>query len=112
MLTIEFWKGALERAVKTFIQSFLATLLASIGATVSAWDVPWGTVLPAALGVAVLATILSLATSIGNADFTAGNSVKQIVTEDEINGRTVTTQYTGKHAAEPDAFDDVIRPRD
>lgn len=72
MLTLEFWKGALERAAKTFIQSFVATLLATVGAAATAWEVPWGTALSAALGVALLATILSLATSLGNADFTAG----------------------------------------
>lgn len=75
MLTITFWKGAAERAIKTFIQSFVATLLASIGAVVSAWEVPWESALTASLGVAVLATVLSLATSIGNADFTAGANV-------------------------------------
>lgn len=72
MLTLEFWKGALERAAKTFIQSFVATLLTTVGAAATAWEVPWGTALSAALGVALLATILSLATSLGNADFTAG----------------------------------------
>lgn len=67
-----FWKGAGERALKTFIQSFVAALLATIGAAVTAWEVPWDTALFGAAGVALLAAVLSLATSLGNADFTAG----------------------------------------
>lgn len=101
MLSIEFWKGALERAVKTFFQVFVAVVTASLGAEalgVSAGllDVSWLD----ALSVAALATILSLATSLGNADFTAGSGVKQVVTQDELNGKTVVTEYTGKHVAE------------
>lgn len=78
MFAIAFWRGAAERAVKTFVQSFVATLLASICAVVSAWEVPWETALSACLGVAVLSTVLSLATSIGNADSTAGSTTVQL----------------------------------
>lgn len=73
MLTKTFWLGAAERALKTFLQTFVAVLVASVGAdtigvTAGLGDVSWLT----ALSVAGLATVLSLATSIGNADFTAG----------------------------------------
>lgn len=73
MLTKTFWKGAGERAVKTFFQVFVAVLVAgvgseAIGVTAGISDVSWLD----ALSVAALATLLSVATSIGNADFTAG----------------------------------------
>jgi len=73
MFTASFWKGAAERGIKTFLQSFVAVLIASagadaIGVTAGLGDVNW----VSAASVAALATILSLATSIGNADFTAG----------------------------------------
>ncbi|WP_404291517.1 holin [Glutamicibacter arilaitensis] len=84
MFTLSFWKGAAERLTKTFVQSFIATLVASIGAAVSAWDVPWEAVLPTALGVGLLSAILSLATSLGNADFTAGKSVTVKLDADEF----------------------------
>lgn len=63
--TSTFWKGAGERAIKTFFQSFVAILGTS---AVVLQDVDWAFVVSGS----VLATILSLATSIGNADFTAG----------------------------------------
>lgn len=63
--TKEFWKGAGERAVKTFFQSFVAILGTS---AVILQDVDWAFVVSGS----ALATILSLATSIGNANFTAG----------------------------------------
>lgn len=70
--TAEFWKGAGERAIKTFVQTFIASLVAAVGALTSAWDVSWDEGLKGALGIALLATFFSLATSIGNAGFTAG----------------------------------------
>lgn len=113
MLSIEFWKGALERAVKTFFQVFVAVVTASLGAEalgVSAGllDVSWLD----ALSVAALATILSLATSLGNADFTAGKNVLPNVGEvtlvhdvrlddnDEVQVTTRTDDTPGKHVAE------------
>lgn len=66
MMTREFWKGAGERAIKTFFQS----LVALIGTTTLIQNVDWAIVISGS----VLATLLSLATSIGNADFTAGTN--------------------------------------
>ena len=79
MWTKSFWKGLGERALKTFLQTFVAVATLRVGAEavgVSAgiMDVPWVD----ALSVALLATIFSAATSIGNSDFTAGLD-KQVV---------------------------------
>jgi len=76
MLTKQFWQGAGERAIKTFFQVFVAVLVAgvgseAIGVTAGIADVSWID----ALSVSALATLLSVATSIGNADFTAGTDV-------------------------------------
>jgi len=73
MLTKQFWTGAAERAIKTFFQVFVAVVIAgagseAIGVSAGIADVSWID----ALSVALLATLLSVATSIGNADFTAG----------------------------------------
>lgn len=73
-----FWKGLGERAVKTFFQTFVAVAVASVGADavgVSAGilDLNWVD----AGSVALLATILSGATSVGNADFVAGEQLSQ-----------------------------------
>lgn len=105
MLSIDFWKGALERAVKTFFQVFVAVVTASLGAEalgVSAGllDVSWLD----ALSVAALATVLSLATSLGNADFTAGRVPESPSAMEQIDEITTVTKYkpseAGKHVAE------------
>ena len=70
--TAAFWKGAGERALKTFIQTFTATQLAALTGALSAWDVAWATTVWSSLGVGLLAAVLSLLMSMGNADFTAG----------------------------------------
>ena len=70
--TSAFWKGAGERALKTFIQTFTATLLAALAGALSAWDVAWTTTVWSSAGVGLLAAILSLLMSLGNAEFTAG----------------------------------------
>lgn len=62
----EFLKGMTERAVKTFFQTFVALIGTS---AVVIQDVDWVFV---ASGSA-LAAVLSIATSVGNADFTAGS---------------------------------------
>lgn len=64
--TLAFWQGAGERAAKTAAQTFLATVIAT-GVT-GILDIAWG----ADLSIVGLATLLSVVTSIGNADFTAG----------------------------------------
>ena len=63
--TSAFWKGAVERAVKTFAQALLGVLM---GGATGILDVDW----LAALSVAGLATVVSLLTSISTPDFTAG----------------------------------------
>ena len=63
--TPEFWRGAAERALKTFAQSLLAIL--ATGA-VGILDVE----LVGALSAAALATLVSLLTSVSQAEFTAG----------------------------------------
>ena len=70
--TKAFWKGAGERAVKTFFQTFVALIGTS---AVILQDVDW---LFIGSG-STLAAILSLATSIGNADFTAGTDDKNAI---------------------------------
>ena len=63
--SVSFWRGAGERAVKTFAQALVAVI--GVGA-VGLLDVDW----IGALSAALLATVVSVLTSIGNADFTAG----------------------------------------
>jgi len=70
--TTNFWRGALDRAIKTFFQTFVAVAIAGVGAdavglSAGLLDVSWLD----ALSVAGLATLLSVATAIGNADNTA-----------------------------------------
>jgi hypothetical protein len=62
--TTSFWKGAGERAIKTFFQSVVAL----IGTAQLIQSVDWKVVASGSL----LATFLSLATSVGNANFTSG----------------------------------------
>lgn len=72
--TSSFWAGAADRAIKTFFQTFVAVVIAGVGAdaigmSAGLLDVSWLD----ALSVAGLATLLSLATAVGNADNTAKN---------------------------------------
>lgn len=70
--TKAFWKGAAERAFNAFWQTFGAVLSVVVGGelipAVGIEGVSWLTALSASL----VASILSLAKSFGNADFTAG----------------------------------------
>ncbi|WP_271437740.1 holin [Micrococcus luteus] len=63
--TPDFWRGAAERAIKTFAQALLGVLT---GGASGLLDVDW----VAALSVAALATVVSLLTSLATPDFTAG----------------------------------------
>jgi hypothetical protein len=65
--TASFWKGAGERAIKTFAQTLAA--VAVVGVPVLELNFAEG------VGLAATATLASLLTSIGNADFTAGDVV-------------------------------------
>lgn len=64
-MTLAFWQGAGERAVKTSAQALLGVLMS--GAT-GILDVDW----VAALSIATLATAVSLLTSLATPDFAAG----------------------------------------
>lgn len=64
MFTIEFWKGAGERALKTFAQALLSGLIIGTAIVEQPWLV--------ALGTAATATVLSLLTSLTMPAFTAG----------------------------------------
>lgn len=93
MWTKAFWKGLGERAIKTFFQTFTAALVITAGAdaipAVGLEGVPWLGV----LSVSGLATILSVATSIGNADFTAGVPKAAIV---ELAESRAEVAYDGR----------------
>ena len=65
--TANFWKGATERAIKTFAQVLAGYFVAG---TTGIVGFDW----VAALSVAGAATVASLLTSMGNAEFTAGDA--------------------------------------
>lgn len=65
IFTAAFWKGAAERAIKTFAQA-LAALIAANG--IGIVDVDWLNV----LSIAALSAVASILTSIGNPGFVAG----------------------------------------
>lgn len=62
-----FWRGAGERAIRTFAQTLAAVFVVG---TTGLLDVDWVT----SLSVAGAAALASLLTSIGNADFVAGET--------------------------------------
>lgn len=69
MWTRAFWKGLGERAIKTLLQTFVAVVgVNGVGTTMGLGQVNWLT----DLSIAAVAALLSVATSIGNASFTAG----------------------------------------
>jgi hypothetical protein len=61
MFTSRFWKGAAERAIKTFAQAALALLT---GDGLGVLDVDWGTVASVG-GLAAVASILTSVVSLG-----------------------------------------------
>lgn len=71
MMSKEFWFGALERAIKTFVQTFIATLGVGFGVVYtkdSFKTLPW----ISAFITASVAAVLSVATSFGSPGFVAG----------------------------------------
>jgi hypothetical protein len=62
----EFWKGAAERGIKTFAQTFVGYIVVG---TTGLLDLDYVT----AASVAGAAALASLLTSVGNADFVAGD---------------------------------------
>lgn len=77
--TLAFWKGAAERSIKTIAQSIAAVIVVN---TTGLADIDWVGVLSIA-GAAGLASVL---TSIGSADFVAGEPA-------------VILEYTPEHRA-------------
>ena len=67
-----FWKGAAERAVKTFAQSAVAVLTADIAGLLNVDFAQLGS-------VAGLAALVSLLTSVSNHDFVAGRADPVVV---------------------------------
>ena len=76
--TKAFWKGAAERAFNAFWQTFGAVLSVAVGGEVIPGVDLSGIDWKFALSASVVAAILSLAKSFGNADFTAGNPVAHV----------------------------------
>lgn len=76
--TLAFWKGAGERAIKTFAQTLVGYIVVG---TTGLLDVEWHT----ALSVAGAATLASLLTSIGNADFVSGESGPSAESRNTLN---------------------------
>ena len=81
--TKAFWMGALERGLKTWIQAFLAVFAVQAGATLTldeAAALPWLT----AVVTATVAAFLSLVTSIGNAEFVAGEVPRRAIVVEPV----------------------------
>lgn len=98
MSAVDFWKGAGERAGKTFLQVGIATLGISATATYtadSALALPWET----ALVTAFLSAILSLLTSVLNPSFTAGAQGAAIdassITSGTLSGISIASPSDG-----------------
>jgi hypothetical protein len=70
--TVAFWKGASERAIKTFAQAGVALITAD--AVVGLLDLD----VVSLLSVSGLAALVSVLTSVGNADFVAGDVHKEV----------------------------------
>jgi hypothetical protein len=76
--TVAFWKGAGERALKTFLEVFVPTTIVALGATaegvLDAWTAPWLAAVQTGVGLALGATAISVLISLGNVNFTAGDA--------------------------------------
>ena len=119
----QFWKGAGERAAKTFLQVGVATLGITAGAQYTGAEflaLPWET----ALVTASVATILSVVTSLLNINFTTGSTGVEIDTTvsdfadvdiDESNGAVVPESvFDDAPTVDPSVAEDdepVVEPR-
>src|SRR5690606_41334955 len=85
--TKAFWQGAAERAIKTFFQTLVAVCVAgTVGVEFPGLGaIDWVD----AASVAGLAAVLSLATSLGNADFTAGEPPGRVGSPEGTSTRDV-----------------------
>ena len=89
MWTIEFWKAAAERAVKTLAQSLIASITVA-GVAAGLGGINWAT----ALSTAALATVLSVLTSIASS--AVGSSGPSLTTETIASAADVDTTR-GRH---------------
>lgn len=71
----DFWKAALERAVKTFAQTLAAAI--TVTGVAGILDVAW----PAALSASALASLLSVLTSVAS-DAATGGTGPSLTTEE------------------------------
>ncbi len=106
--TAAFWKGAGERALKTFIQTFTATQLAALTGALSAWDVAWTTTVWSSVGVGLLAAVLSLLMSMGNAEFTSGTSLAEVEYQVYENIVEQADPEDVPNGFENDSYDDEV----
>lgn len=85
--TKAFWQGATERAIKTFFQTVVAVCVAgTVGVEFPGLGaIDWVDV----ASVAGFAAVLSLATSLGNAEFTAGKPLERVVSTGITSTRDV-----------------------
>lgn len=95
MFSLAFWKGAAERGIKTFVQATVAGLIVSAPIVEQPWLI--------ALGLGATAAVFSLATSIGNADFTAGAAPEPARTTH------ITYNAAPNGPADKEAFDAFLR---
>lgn len=125
IFTTAWWKGAGERALKTFVQSFIPVFLATLGVgatgVLNVWTAPWVAALEAASGLALGATLLSFCTSLGNADFTAGTAKLTTLTATvdqfpsgtaiPIDPETTGVEPVGDDAVDPTQPDNEVGER-
>jgi di/tricarboxylate transporter len=84
VFTLNFWRDAVERAVKTFAQSALALILAAKAA--SLLDIDWGNL----FAVAGLAALISVLTSLGSVKFGAPGTASMAKVEPPKTEPTAT----------------------
>ncbi|WP_199700430.1 holin [Galactobacter valiniphilus] len=100
MFTIAFWKGAAERAIKTFAQS----LLGSIGGTGIAFGaVQWGL----ALSIAALATLASVLTSIVNPAPVPASVDPELAEAQAIAAANTAAAAADLEVQEPESVDEL-----